>query len=238
MSILLNVKDLNVSYGDLQILHDINMKVNKHEIVTVIGANGAGKTTLLKTIAGLIKPREGEIFYQEIKLKSLPPHKIAEIGITYVPEGRRPFPYLTVEENLKLGAYTKRARMRINENLEFVFNLFPILKERRGQLAYSLSGGEQQMLAIGRALMSSPELIMFDEPSLGLAPKIVDMIFDIIKKINQEEGITILLVEQNAHIALELADRGYVLETGRIVLEGESIELKNNDQVRKAYLGI
>ncbi|RLE51362.1 MAG: branched-chain amino acid ABC transporter ATP-binding protein [Candidatus Methanomethylicota archaeon] len=235
---MLEVKDITVGYGELVILRDISIKVDNGEFVAVIGSNGAGKTTLLKTISGLLKPRKGQIIYNGTRIDELPPHEIANLGVIYIPEGRRPFPYLTVKENLELGAYGRRARERINENLEFVYQLFPILKERSNQLAITLSGGEQQMLAIARGLMASPEVMMLDEPSLGLAPKIAARIFNVIKKLHEEEKLTILLVEQNARKALELADRAYVLETGRIVLEGTGGELLNNEHVKKAYLGL
>jgi len=234
---MLEVKRINVYYGDLQALWDVSFEVNKGEIVTIVGSNGAGKTTTLRTISGLLRPKPGEISFMGERIDRLPPHKIVEKGIAHIPEGRRLFPYMTVLENLELGAYTREAREKKDDTLEWVYQLFPKLKERRSQLAGTLSGGEQQMLAIGRALMSRPKLLMSDEPSLGLAPKLVLLVFEMLKKIN-EEGITILLVEQNVRHALELADRGYVLETGKIVLEGDSRELLANEHVKKAYLGM
>jgi branched-chain amino acid transport system ATP-binding protein len=234
---MLEVNKINVFYGDVQALWDVTFKVDKGEIVTIVGANGAGKSTTLKTIGGVLRPRPGEITFLGKRIDALPAHKIVEEGIAHIMEGRRLFPYMTVQENLELGAYNSRAWMKRKETLEWVHELFPILKERKDQLAGTLSGGEQQMLAIGRGLMSMPKLLMLDEPSLGLAPKLVMQVFDIVKKIN-EEGVTILLVEQNVQHALTLADRGYVLENGRIVMEGTGEELLKNPHVKKAYLGI
>jgi branched-chain amino acid transport system ATP-binding protein len=208
----------------------------ENEILTVIGPNGAGKTTLLNAISGLVVPTSGTIEFYNKRIDGLPPYRIVELGISHVPEGRQLFPRLSVLENLKLGAYTRKSRKEMNETLKLVFDMFPILKERAKQAAGSLSGGEQQMLAIARGLMSKPKLLMLDEPSLGLAPKVVDTIFKSIKDI--AKATTILLVEQNVHRALEIADRGYVIESGSIVMEGETKELKNNDYVKKAYLGI
>jgi branched-chain amino acid transport system ATP-binding protein len=234
----LEVKGLEVSYGELTILKDVNFEVADGELISIIGANGAGKTTLLKALSGLIMPRSGEILYNNEKIDRLPAHKRVDMGIVYVPEGKRPFPYLTVKENLELGAFSPRARGELSRRLEYVYGLFPLLKERANQLAITLSGGEQQMLAIGRGLMSDPKLLMLDEPSFGLAPKIVDSIFNVIDKLHKELGLTILLVEQNARRALELADRAYVLETGRIALQGIGKELLEDDRVRRAYLGL
>ena len=234
---MLNVDKINVFYGDLQVLYDLSFKVDEGGITALVGSNGAGKTTTLKTISGLIKPRSGAIFYKNQRIDLLKPERIAELGIVHVPEGRLLFPNMSVLENLEMGAYTKRAREKKEENLEWVFQLFPILKERKKQLAGTLSGGEQQMLAIGRALMSSPELLMLDEPSLGLAPKIVLKIFEVIEEISKK-GITILLVEQNVRYALTMARKAYVLENGRIVLEGRGEELVDNEYVKKAYLGV
>ncbi len=234
---MLVVKGINVFYGDLQALWDVSFKVNKGEMVALVGSNGAGKTTTLKTISGLLNPRPGAISFLDKRIDKLPPHKIVELGIAHVPEGRGLFPLMTVIENLKIGAFTPQAWRKMDETLEWIFQLFPILKERKNQLAGTLSGGEQQMLAIGRGLMSRPKLLMLDEPSLGLAPKIVLSLFKLIEEINKE-GVTILLVEQNVRQALELVDRGYVLETGKIVLEGRGKELIENEHVKKAYLGI
>lgn len=234
----MEVKGLEVSYGELTILKDVNFEVADGELISIIGANGAGKTTLLKALSGLIMPRSGEILYNNERIDRLPAHKRVDMGIVYVPEGKRPFPYLTVKENLELGAFSPRARGELSRRLEYVYGLFPLLKERANQLAITLSGGEQQMLAIGRGLMSDPKLLMLDEPSFGLAPKIVDSIFNVIDKLHKELGLTILLVEQNARRALELADRAYVLETGRIALQGIGKELLEDDRVRRAYLGL
>ncbi|MEM2338103.1 MAG: ABC transporter ATP-binding protein [Candidatus Bathyarchaeia archaeon] len=234
---MLEVNKIDVSYGDVQVLWEVSIKVSKSEVVAVIGSNGAGKTTLLRTISGLIHPSRGIISFLGKRIETLPPHKIAEAGISQVLEGRRLFPQMSVRENLELGAYTKAAWNKKEETMEFVFNIFPILKEREKQLAGTLSGGEQQMLAIGRALMSRPKLLMLDEPSLGLAPKIVLELFNIIDRI-RDEGVTILLVEQNVLQSLTISDRGYVMENGRIILEDDAERLLNNPMVKKAYLGI
>jgi len=233
---LLEVKNINVFYDEIQVLWNLSLKVSKGELVTVIGPNGAGKTTLLKTISGLLIPKNGEILFLNEKINGLSPYKIVRKGIIQVPEGRRLFPYMSVIENLEMGAYTI-SESKKKENLEFVFNLFPILKERKSQLAVTLSGGEQQMLAIARALMSSPKLLMLDEPSLGLAPKLVIKIFETINFL-KENGITILLIEQNIKNALSLADKAYVLENGKIVLQGAGREILENNYVKTAYLGI
>jgi branched-chain amino acid transport system ATP-binding protein len=234
---MLVVDGINVFYGDLQALWDVSFKAEKGSITVIVGPNGAGKTTTLKTISGLLRPRSGSISFLGERIDNAPPHRIAELGISHIPEGRRLFPNMTVLENLMTGAYTRKAWEKRNETLEWIFQLFPILKERRNQLAKTLSGGEQQMLAIGRGLMSRPKLLMLDEPSLGLAPKLVLFTFNIVKQIH-EEGVTILLVEQNVRQALELADKAYVLETGRIILEGEGKELLESEYIKKAYLGI
>jgi len=234
---LLNVERLSVAYGEVPCLWEVSLEVDKGEIVTVIGPNGAGKTTLLKTIAGLLSPLNGHITFEGKEIERLRPHQRVELGISLVPEGRGIFPFMTVKDNLELGAYTRRAERYKKESLEFVYNLFPRLREREKQLAGTLSGGEQQMLAIGRALMSRPKLLMLDEPSLGLAPKLVIEIFQSIKRLN-EEGVTVLLVEQNVHYSLKLASRGYVLESGRIILSGSSGELLDNEHVKRAYLGV
>ncbi|RLG52274.1 MAG: ABC transporter ATP-binding protein [Thermoproteota archaeon] len=235
---MLEVRGLEVGYGELTILRDVSLNVREGELVAIVGANGSGKTTLLRTIAGLIQPRKGEIVYEGKRIEVLPPHDRAELGIVYIPEGRRPFPYLTVEENLELGGFNTRARGKIRENLEFVYSLFPVLRERRRQLAITLSGGEQQMLAIARGLMAMPKFMMLDEPSLGLAPKITLTVFEVIKRLHEEQKLTVMLAEQNVKYALELADRAYVLETGQIVMEGAGRELLRNEHVKKAYLGI
>ncbi len=233
---LLQVSNLYTSYGKIEALRDISLSVNEGEIVTLIGANGAGKSTTLKTISGQLVPVSGSIVFDGEEISHKPAHKVAERKIVQVPEGRRIFGRMTVMENLDLGAYLRTDKAGVAEDVERVFDLFPRLKERRTQKGGTLSGGEQQMLAMGRALMAKPKLIMLDEPSMGLAPVIVEQIFEIIKMIN-DDGMTVLLVEQNAHMALNIADRGYVLETGSITLEGTGQELLTNDKVRKAYLG-
>jgi branched-chain amino acid transport system ATP-binding protein len=233
---MLEVKGVSAFYGDAQALWDVSFTVNEGEIVTLIGSNGAGKSTMLKVISALLPPAKGTIKLFDTRIDQLPSHRIVELGIAHIPEGRRLWPGMSVLENLELGAYTRQARANKDKSLKWVFELFPRLAERKNQLAGTLSGGEQQMLAIGRGLLSRPKLLMLDEPSLGLAPFLVAEVFEVIKQINQE-GVTILLVEQNVHHALELAHRGYVLETGRIVLEGKSEELLQNEHVRTAYLG-
>jgi len=233
---MLEVRDLEVFYGSIQALHGISFKVNEGEIVTLIGANGAGKSTTLRTISGLVRPRSGKVVFRGKDITQVPAHTIVRMGIAQVPEGRRIFSNLTVLENLLMGAYTRSNRQEIEESLERVFKSFPRLKERIKQLAGTLSGGEQQMLAMGRSLMSRPSLLLLDEPSMGLSPILVEEIFEIIKNINRE-GTTVLLVEQNAFMALQIAHRAYVLETGRIVLEGPAKEIRDNPKVRTAYLG-
>lgn len=232
---LLNVENLTVSYGGIRALRGISFTVEEGEVVTLIGANGAGKSTTLKTICGLVRPQEGTVSYQNEFLHKLAPHQIVAKGISQVPEGRRVFTRLTVMENLEMGAYT-RNKQEMRQSLESVFDRFPRLKERKNQLAGTLSGGEQQMLAMGRALMSRPRLLLLDEPSMGLAPMLVREIFAIITEINKA-GTTILLVEQNANMALSIAKRAYVLETGQIVLSGPAAEMARNPEVRRAYLG-
>ncbi|QTA38870.1 ABC transporter ATP-binding protein [Thermosipho ferrireducens] len=234
---MLEIKDLHVYYGAIHAVKGINVKVPKGKIITLVGANGAGKTTTLSCVAGLVKSKRGHVIYKGKDITNLSPHVINMQKIALVPEGRRIFPNLTVYENLMMGAYKRKDKEGIKEDLEWIFSLFPRLKERTNQLGGTLSGGEQQMLAISRALMSRPELIMMDEPSLGLAPVLVEEVFDVIKKINAE-GTTVLLVEQNAVGALSISDFGYVLETGNIVLEGTGKELLENEDVKKAYLGI
>ena len=233
---MLKVENLNVFYGAIHALHDISFQVNAGEIVTLIGANGAGKTTTLHTISGLIRQKSGTITFKGKNLAAVHPHKLVGMGLSQVPEGRRVFAQMSVLENLEIGAYTRKNPTEMKRDLEMVFGHFPRLKERVKQLAGTLSGGEQQMLAMGRALMSHPELLMLDEPSMGLSPILVQEIFSIIQDVNRA-GTTILLVEQNAHMALSIANRAYVLETGRIVMEGDARELLTNDDVRKAYLG-
>ncbi len=234
MSDILTIKNLGVHYGGITAVDNVSISVEKGKIVTLIGANGAGKSTILRTVSGIVKPQEGEILFEGENIVGLSPDKIVAKGITLVPEGRRVFPNLTVLENLKIGAYLRKDDLK--SDIEYVYSLFPRLKERHWQLAGTLSGGEQQMLAVGRALMSKPKLIMMDEPSLGLAPLVVKDIFDIIRTIN-EAGITVLLIEQNANMALKTADWAYVLETGNIAKEGSGLELLNDESIKEAYLG-
>lgn len=232
----LNVKELDAGYGKVQVLFKISLEVQKGTITTLIGPNGAGKTTTLFSIMGIVKPWGGGVYLNGVDVTRTPPHKKVELGIVLVPEGRRLFPNMTVEENLLMGAYVKRAHRHIDDSLEYVYSLFPRLKERRRQKAGTLSGGEQQMLAIGRALMSRPEVLLVDEPSAGLAPKVVAEMLEAFKRI--KETSTILLVEQNVSAALAVADYGYVLENGRVVLSGPSGDLMENSHVKKAYLGV
>lgn len=234
---MLKVDNLSSGYSETQVLWNVSFEVKDKEIICVIGANGAGKTTLLRTISGLLRPYEGSIKFLGKNIESMPPHKIVDAGIALVPQGRELFPYMSVLENLKLGAYLKRAEKYEKDSLEWIFQLFPVLKDRKEQMANTLSGGEQQMLAIARALMSRPKLLMLDEPSMGLAPKIVQKVYDVINELNKQ-GVTILFVEQNIYQALQLADRGYVVENGRIVLSGKGKELLNNEHVKKAYLSL
>jgi branched-chain amino acid transport system ATP-binding protein len=231
---MLKIEDLRVNYGGIEAVKGISLEVPEKEIVTLIGANGAGKSTTLRTIAGLVKPASGRIFFQKEEITAQPSDRIVSRGITMVPEGRRVFPDLTVLENLKIGAYLRKDKL--TGDIHWVYDLFPRLKERSWQAAGTLSGGEQQMLAVGRALMSRPRLMMMDEPSLGLAPLVVKGIFEIIKEINRQ-GVTILLIEQNANMALHTADTAYVLETGRLTMQGTGKELLNDEAVKKAYLG-
>jgi branched-chain amino acid transport system ATP-binding protein len=234
---MLELKDLHVSYGSIPALHGISIKVPKGAIVTLIGANGAGKTTALRTISGILRPRSGSILFDGEEIGKLPPHKIVQKGLAHAPEGRMVFSNLTVMENLRMGAYCRRDHHAFPKELEYIFGIFPRLKEREKQEAGTLSGGEQQMLAIGRALMSRPKCLMLDEPSLGIAPILVATIFQKIAEINRELGITILLVEQNANLALEISNFGYVLQTGTIILQDAAAELRKNAQVRESYLG-
>lgn len=231
---ILEIKDLSVNFGGIKAVNDISFYVEKGKIITLIGANGAGKSTILRSIAGTVKPKNGEIILEDENILGLSPDKIVSRGVTLVPEGRKVFPNLTVLENLKIGAYLRKDNL--SDDIEYIYSLFPRLKERHWQLAGTLSGGEQQMLAVGRALMARPKLIMMDEPSLGLAPLVVKDIFNIIKTIN-ESGITVLLIEQNANMALKIADYGFVIETGNIILSGTGEELLKNESVKEAYLG-
>jgi branched-chain amino acid transport system ATP-binding protein len=234
--VVLEVEDIHTYYGSIHALKGVSLDVREGEIVTLIGANGAGKSTTLRSINGLNHPREGRIVFQGRDITNAPPHAVVKMGIAQAPEGRRLFPHMSVFENLEMGAFQRSDRRNLKEDLERVYTLFPRLAERRGQKAGTLSGGEQQMCAIGRALMARPKLLMLDEPSMGLAPIFVERIFEIVKEIN-EQGTTILLVEQNALMALDAAARGYVLETGRIALADDAKALRENEQVRKAYLG-
>lgn len=233
---MLEVKNLSVSYGAIEAVKDISFTVNDGEIVSLIGANGAGKTTTLHTITGLVPAKSGSVMYNGVDLLKTHNNKIVTLGMAHIPEGRHVFTRMSVEENLEMGAFSLKNQSDLKKDLDMVYGLFPRLKERRNQKAGTLSGGEQQMLAMGRALMSHPKTILMDEPSMGLSPKLVKEIFSIIRKLH-EQDITILLVEQNAKMALSIADRAYVLETGRITMEGDAKELLNNEQVRKAYLG-
>lgn len=233
---MLEVKNLSVSYGAIEAVKDISFTVNAGEIVSLIGANGAGKTTTLHTITGLVPAKSGSVMYNGVDLLKTHNNKIVTLGMAHIPEGRHVFTRMSVEENLEMGAFSLKDQSDLKKDLDMVYGLFPRLKERRNQKAGTLSGGEQQMLAMGRAMMSHPKTILMDEPSMGLSPKLVKEIFSIIRKLH-EQGITILLVEQNAKMALSIADRAYVLETGRITMEGDAKELLNNEQVRKAYLG-
>ncbi|MBR1703274.1 MAG: ABC transporter ATP-binding protein [Lachnospiraceae bacterium] len=233
---MLEVKDIQVAYGVILAIKGVSFHVDKGEVIALIGANGAGKTTILHTVSGLIAPKSGSVIFEEKDITKIPGHKIVSMGMAHVPEGRRVFAQLTVLQNLKMGAYTRKDKEEIQQTLEMVFERFPRLKERQNQLAGTLSGGEQQMLAMGRALMSHPSIILMDEPSMGLSPIFVNEIFDIIQQVSKS-GTTVLLVEQNAKKALSIADRAYVLETGKIVLEGKASDLLENDAIKKAYLG-
>ena len=233
---MLKVNNIDVFYGAIHALHDVSIEVNQGEIVTLIGANGAGKSTTLRTVSGLLTPKKGEVTFEGQNIAGLAPHKIVSLGLSQVPEGRRVFANMSVLENLELGAYLRNDKAGIEQDMQDVFKKFPRLLERKEQLSGTLSGGEQQMLAMGRALMSRPKLLLLDEPSMGLAPLLLKEIFNIIQEINQS-GTTVLLVEQNAHMALSIAHRAYVLETGKIALAGSAKELANSEEVRKAYLG-
>ena len=233
---MLEVKDLEVYYGMIQAIKGISFEVNQGEVIALIGANGAGKTTTLHTITGLLSPKKGSVLFEGQDITKVPAHKIVSMGMAHVPEGRRVFSQLSVYENLKLGAYTRKDRSNIDKELQSIYERFPRLAERKNQLAGTLSGGEQQMLAMGSALMSKPSIVLMDEPSMGLSPILVNEIFDIIESISKS-GTTVLLVEQNAKKALSIADRAYVLETGKVVLEGDAKDLLENDSIKKAYLG-
>ena len=233
---MLEVKDLEVYYGVIQAIKGVSFQVNQGEVIALIGANGAGKTTILHTVTGLLSPKRGSVVFEGKEITKVPAHKIVSMGMAHVPEGRRVFAELSVYENLKMGAYTRKDKKEIEERLATVYKRFPRLEERKNQMAGTLSGGEQQMLAMGRALMSKPKIILMDEPSMGLSPIMVNEIFDIIRAVS-ESGTTVLLVEQNAKKALSIADRAYVLETGNIVLEGKAEDLLENDSIKKAYLG-
>lgn len=238
---MLRIKNINTYYGEVHALKNVSLHLNEGEIVTLLGANGAGKTTLLNTLSGITPPRSGQVLFAGAPIQDLPAHKIVALGVSQVPEGRQVFKPLSVEDNLQLGAYLhyggKTGGREVKASLEMVYNLFPVLLERRKQVAGTLSGGEQQMLAIGRALMSRPRLMLLDEPSMGLAPLVVQEIFKVIERLSRETKTTILLVEQNARLSLKMADRGYVLETGRMILAGEAMDLLENKDVQRAYLG-
>jgi len=235
---MLELHQVSTFYGNIQVLHEIDLHVDEGEIITLIGANGAGKSTTLMTISSIVPPRNGTILFKGLPIHELPPEKIVALGLSQVPEGRHIFPDLTVGENLDMGAFLRRDRSGIKDDLDYIYTLFPILSERRDKPGGNLSGGEQQMLAISRALMARPQLLLLDEPSMGLAPLVIKQIFDIIKRINKEHNTTIFLVEQNANLALKTADRGYVMENGRIARHDKAGELLMNDNIQKAYLGI
>ena len=233
---MLEIRDLEVFYGMIQAIKGVSFEVNEGEVIALIGANGAGKTTILHTITGLLTPKKGQVIFEGQDITKVPAHKIVSLGMAHVPEGRRVFSHLSVYQNLKMGAYTRKDKDEIEKTLETVYKSFPRLEERKNQIAGTLSGGEQQMLAMGRALMSHPRIILMDEPSMGLSPILVNEIFDIIQSVSAS-GTTVLLVEQNAKKALSIADRAYVLETGNIVMSGDAKELMNDDSIKKAYLG-
>jgi len=235
---MLCVEHIKVSYDEVPALHEVSFQVEAGQIVSIVGANGAGKSTILKAVSSALHPDAGSILFEGKRIDQVPAHRVVEMGIAHVPEGRRLFARLTVKQNLTLGAYTKKSPAHRETTLQRIFHLFPVLQERQNQRAGTLSGGEQQMLAIARALMSKPKLLMLDEPSMGIMPKLITEIFEMVWRMNQEEGITILLVEQNVQEALELAHYAYVLQTGRIVMEGKSTELIQTDMIKKAYLGL
>jgi branched-chain amino acid transport system ATP-binding protein len=235
---MLKVENIDVAYGDAQVLFDVSLDIQEGELVAVIGANGAGKTTLLKTISGILNPSRGMISFKGEGINNLPPNKRVGAGIIHVPEGRLLFPEMTIQENLRMGAFLTKEKEVIQERLESVYKMFPVLKERSSQLAGTLSGGEQQMLAVGRGLMAAPTLLMLDEPSLGLAPKLVQQVFALTQQINQDLGVTVLLVEQNVRLSCEISDRAFVLENGQVVLAGPGVDMLENEHVRRAYLGL
>ncbi len=235
---MLQVNNIDVAYGDAQVLFDVSLDIQEGELVAVIGANGAGKTTLLKTISGVLRPKKGKIEFLDNTISTQASNRIVSEGIIQIPEGRLLFPKMTVRENLMMGAYLTRGKVTIEQRLDMVFDMFTILKDRETQLAGTLSGGEQQMLAVGRGLMAGPKLLMLDEPSLGLAPLLVQQVFDLVQQINNDLGVTVLLVEQNVRKSCEISNRAFVLENGRIVLNGSGLEMLENDHVREAYLGV
>jgi branched-chain amino acid transport system ATP-binding protein len=235
---MLRVEHIKVSYDEVPALHEVSFKVERGQIVSIIGANGAGKSTILKAISSVLHPDEGSISFENQRVDQIPPHRVVEMGIAHVPEGRRLFARLTVMQNLTLGAYTKKSLAHREATLKNIFQLFPVLENRKNQRAGTLSGGEQQMLAIARGLMSKPKLLLLDEPSMGIMPKLITEIFEMIQRVNKEEGLTILLVEQNVQEALEIAHYAYVLQTGRIIMEGKSADLLQTDMIKKAYLGL
>ncbi len=235
---MLKLKNVSTFYGNIQALKDVSMEISKGEIITLIGANGAGKSTTLMSISGVVPPRSGEIYFMDTPIHTMSANQIVSLGLSQVPEGRRIFPYLTVQENVDMGAFLRTDKDDIKKDMEYIFDLFPILAERRHQAGGTLSGGEQQMLAISRALMARPKLLLLDEPSLGLAPLVVKQIFEIIRKINTQSNTTIFLVEQNANLALKVAHRGYVMENGRITLSDSADRLLANEDVKRAYLGL
>jgi branched-chain amino acid transport system ATP-binding protein len=235
---MLQVDNIDVYYGDVQVLRGVTLDVQEKELVAVIGANGAGKTTLIKSISGLLKPRKGSVFFEGKRIDNIAANKVVARGIVQVPEGRLLFPEMTVRENLEMGGYLLNNNQVLNELMQSVYKLFPVLREREKQIAGTMSGGEQQMVAIGRALMSEPKMIMFDEPSLGLAPKLVESIFEMVVRINKELGITVLLVEQNVQHSCQISDRAFVIENGQVVLQGSGGDMLENEHVRRAYLGL
>lgn len=234
---MLKISDLKFNYSEIEVLHGINMEIDQGEMVALVGANAAGKSTLIKCISGIEKPKSGSIKFYDTELTSLPPEKIVDLGVVQIPEGRRLFPFMTIQENLEIGAYNPHARPKLKQNMERVYEMLPLLKERRTLLARSLSGGQQQMLAVGRALMADPKLLVLDEPTIGLAPQMVELTLNIVKQINQE-GISVLLVEQHVKHALDMSNTGYVIESGNIVMHGTSKEILEDDYLRKAYLGM
>lgn len=234
---MLKISDLKFNYSEIEVLHGINIEIDQGEMVALVGANAAGKSTLIKCISGIEKPKSGSIKFYDTELTSLPPEKIVDLGVVQIPEGRRLFPFMTIQENLEIGAYNPHARPKLKQNMDRVYEMLPLLKERRTHLARSLSGGQQQMLAVGRALMADPKLLVLDEPTIGLAPQMVELTLNIVKQINQE-GISVLLVEQHVKHALDMSNTGYVIESGNIVMHGTSKAILEDDYLRKAYLGM